>query len=392
MKLTIDDVKTRFIKHLGGEHGSIYASPGRINLIGEHTDYNGGFVFPGAVTQGMIAEIRPNGTRTIRAYSIDLKDYDEFSIDDEKGPNASHFRYIFGVVREMMALGVPVEGFDTAFAGDVPNGAGMSSSAALESCYAFAINDLFGDNKIDKMTLAKVGQATEHKYIGVNCGIMDQFASVHGKKGNLMRLDCRSGEFEYFPWNPQGYKLVLINSCINSCVKHELVGSPYNDRRNSCENVVKHIAAKHPERQIETLRDCTWEDLEEVKDEVGETDTKRAKYVLGEKDRVLAVCDALEAGDYEKVGEMMYQTHEGLSKDYEVSCEELDFLNEVARDCGVTGSRIMGGGFGGCTINLVADELYPNFVETAKAKFKEKYGKSPIVIDVVIGDGSRKLC
>ena len=388
MKLTIDDVKTRFIKHLGGEHGSIYASPGRINLIGEHTDYNGGFVFPGAVTQGMIAEIRPNGTRTIRAYSIDLKDYDEFSIDDEKGPNASHFRYIFGVVREMMALGVPVEGFDTAFAGDVPNGAGMSSSAALESCYAFAINDLFGDNKIDKMTLAKVGQATEHKYIGVNCGIMDQFASVHGKKGNLMRLDCRSGEFEYFPWNPQGYKLVLINSC----VKHELVGSPYNDRRNSCENVVKHIAAKHPERQIETLRDCTWEDLEEVKDEVGETDTKRAKYVLGEKDRVLAVCDALEAGDYEKVGEMMYQTHEGLSKDYEVSCEELDFLNEVARDCGVTGSRIMGGGFGGCTINLVADELYPNFVETAKAKFNEKYGKTPIVIDVVIGDGSRKLC
>ncbi len=388
MKLTIDDVKTRFIKHLGGEHGSIYASPGRINLIGEHTDYNGGFVFPGAVTQGMIAEIRPNGTRTIRAYSIDLKDYDEFSIDDEKGPNASHFRYIFGVVREMMALGVPVEGFDTAFAGDVPNGAGMSSSAALESCYAFAINDLFGDNKIDKMTLAKVGQATEHKYIGVNCGIMDQFASIHGKKGNLMRLDCRSGEFEYFPWNPQGYKLVLINSC----VKHELVGSPYNDRRNSCENVVKHIAAKHPERQIETLRDCTWEDLEEVKDEVGETDTKRAKYVLGEKDRVLAVCDALEAGDYEKVGEMMYQTHEGLSKDYEVSCEELDFLNEVARDCGVTGSRIMGGGFGGCTINLVADELYPNFVETAKAKFKEKYGKTPIVIDVVIGDGSRKLC
>ncbi len=388
MNLTIDDVKTRFIKHLGGEHGSVYASPGRINLIGEHTDYNGGFVFPGAVTQGMIAEIRPNGTRTIKAYSIDMKDYDEFSIDDEKGPNASHFRYIFGVVREMMALGVPVEGFDTAFAGDVPNGAGMSSSAALESCYAFAINDLFGDNKIDKMTLAKVGQATEHKYIGVNCGIMDQFASVHGKKGNLMRLDCRSGEFEYFPWNPQGYKLVLINSC----VKHELVGSPYNDRRNSCENVVKHISAKHPDRKIETLRDCTWEDLEEVKDEVGEIDTKRAKYVLGEKDRVLAVCDALEAGDYEKVGEMMYQTHEGLSKDYEVSCEELDFLNEVARDCGVTGSRIMGGGFGGCTINLVAEELYPNFVETAKKKFAEKYGKQPIVIDVVIGDGSRKLC
>ena len=388
MKLTIDDVRSRFIKHFNGETGSIYAAPGRINLIGEHTDYNGGFVFPGAVTHGMIAEIKPNGTRKVRAYSIDLKDYDEFSIDDEKGPRASHFRYIFGVVREMMALGVPVEGFDTAFAGDVPNGAGMSSSAALESCYAFAINDLFGDNKIDKMTLAKVGQATEHKYIGVNCGIMDQFASVHGKKGNLMRLDCRSGEFEYFPWNPKGYRLVLINSC----VKHELVGSPYNDRRNSCEKVAKAVAAKHPDRKIETLRDTTWEDLEEVKDEVGEVDYKRAKFVLGEKDRVLAVCDALEAGDYEKVGEMMYQTHEGLSKDYEVSCEELDFLNEVARDCSVTGSRIMGGGFGGCTINLVADELYKHFVETAKKEFKAKYGKDPIVIDVVIGDGARKLC
>ncbi len=388
MKLTIDDVRSRFIKHFNGETGSIYAAPGRINLIGEHTDYNGGFVFPGAVTQGMIAEIKPNGTRKVRAYSIDLKDYDEFSIDDEKGPRASHFRYIFGVVREMMALGVPVEGFDTAFAGDVPNGAGMSSSAALESCYAFAINDLFGDNKIDKMTLAKVGQATEHKYIGVNCGIMDQFASVFGKKGNLMRLDCRSGEFEYFPWNPKGYRLVLINSC----VKHELVGSPYNDRRNSCEKVAKAVAAKHPDRKIETLRDTTWEDLDEVKDEVGEVDYKRAKFVLGEKDRVLAVCDALEAGDYEKVGEMMYQTHEGLSKDYEVSCEELDFLNEVARDCSVTGSRIMGGGFGGCTINLVADELYKHFVETAKKEFKAKYGKDPIVIDVVIGDGARKLC
>ena len=388
MKLTIDDVRTRFIKHLGGEPGSVYASPGRINLIGEHTDYNGGFVFPGAVTQGMIAEIRPNGTRTIRAYSIDLKDYDEFSIDDEKGPNASHFRYIFGVAREMMALGVPVEGFDTAFAGDVPNGAGMSSSAALESCYAFAINDLFGDNKIDKMTLAKVGQATEHKYIGVNCGIMDQFASVHGKKGNLMRLDCRSGEFEYFPWNPQGYKLVLINSC----VKHELVGSPYNDRRNSCENVVKHIAAKHPDRKIETLRDCTWEDLEEVKDEVGEVDTKRAKYVLGEKDRVLAVCDALIAGDYETVGQKMYETHYGLSKEYEVSCEELDYLNDIAKENGVTGSRIMGGGFGGCTINLVRADLYNKFIADAKKKFAAKYGHEPEVIDVVIGDGSRKLC
>ncbi len=381
MKLTIDDVRSRFIKHLGGEPGSVYASPGRINLIGEHTDYNGGFVFPGAVQQGIIAEIRPNGTRNVRAYSIDMKDYVEFSLDDEKGPNATHFRFIYGVAREMMKLGVPVEGFDTAFAGDVPNGAGMSSSAALESCYAFAINDLFYDNKIEKMELARVGQRTEHNYIGVNCGIMDQFASIHGKAGNLMRLDCRSGEFKYYPWNPKGYKLVLINSC----VKHELKGSPYNDRRRSCENVAKALG-------IETLRDADWDMLESVKDKISEEDYKRAKYVIGEYYRVLAVCDALEAGDYETVGEKMYETHAGLSKDYEVSCEELDFLNDIARDCGVTGSRIMGGGFGGCTINLVKTELYDTFVRRAVSLFKEKYGKSPVVIDVVIGDGSRKLC
>ena len=387
MKLTIDDVRSRFVKHLGGEEpGSVYASPGRINLIGEHTDYNGGFVFPGAVEQGMIAEVRPNGTRKVRAYAIDLKDYDEFDIDDEKGPNGTHFRYIYGVVREMMALGVPVEGFDTAFAGDVPLGSGMSSSAALESTFAYALNDLFGENKIDKMTLAKVGQATEHKYIGVNCGIMDQFISVHGKKGNLVRLDCRSGEFAYFPWRPKGYRLLLVNSC----VKHELVGSPYNDRRKSCEDVVAEISKFKP--GVETLRDCTWEDLDKVKDAVGEVNYRRAKFVLGEVDRVLAVCEALEADDYETVGEKMYETHDGLSKDYEVSCEELDFLVDVARDCGVTGARIMGGGFGGCSINLVRNELYSTFVEQVQKQFKDKFGKECKIIDVVIGDGSRKLC
>ncbi len=386
MRLTIDDVRSRFIKHFDGTTGSVYASPGRINLIGEHTDYNNGFVFPGAVQQGMIAEIKPNGTRNVNAYSIDLKDKVTFSLDDPEGPSATWARYIFGVCREMMALGVPVEGFNTAFAGDVPLGAGMSSSAALESCFAFACNDLWGNNKIEKMELARVGQRTEHKYIGCNCGIMDQFASVFGKAGSLMRLDCRSGEFAYFPWNPKGYKLVLVNSC----VKHQLAGSPYNDRRLSCERVAAVIAKHHSE--VETLRDANYDYLEEVKSEVSEEDYKRAKYVIGEVDRVLKVCDALEEGDYETVGQMMYATHYGLSKEYEVSCEELDFLNDVAKDCGVTGSRIMGGGFGGCTINLVSNELYDNFVKTAKEKFQAKYGKEPIIIDVVIGDGSRKLC
>lgn len=386
MKLTIEDVRSRFIEHFDGTTGSIYASPGRINLIGEHTDYNGGFVFPGAVQQGVIAEIKPNGTRKVRAYSIDLKDYAEFSLDDEKGPSATHFRFIFGVCREMMKLGVAVEGFNTAFAGDVPLGAGMSSSAALESTFAFAVNDLFADNKIDKFTLAKVGQATEHNYIGCNCGIMDQFASVFGKAGSLMRLDCRSLQYKYFPFDPKGYKLVLLNSC----VKHDLASSAYNDRRKSCENVVAAIKKHHPE--VDLLRDATYDMLNEVLSEVSEEDALRAKYVIGEKYRVLEVCVALEEGDYEEVGKKMFETHYGLSKEYEVSCPEIDFLNDVAKSCGVTGSRIMGGGFGGCTINLVTDELYANFIETAKKAYKEKFGKEPIVIDVVIGDGARKLC
>ena len=386
--MDIEFVRSRFIKHFDGKTGNIYASPGRINLIGEHTDYNGGFVFPGAVDKGIMAEIRPNGLNTIIAYSIDLKDKVEFKVDDPVGPRATWARYIYGIVQEMRKLGVDVKGFNTAFAGDVPLGAGMSSSAALESCFAFALNDLFGGNKVSKWDLVLAGQATEHRYVGVNCGIMDQFASVFGQKGKLMRLDCRSREFEYFPFDPKGYKLVLLNSK----VKHELKGSPYNDRRNSCENVVRAIAAAHPEGHFETLRDCTWEQLDEVRATVGEEDYKRAHFVLGEKDRVLAVSDALEKGDYETVGQKMYETHEGLSKEYEVSCEELDFLNEIAKADGVTGSRIMGGGFGGCTINLVKDEVYDTFIADAKEKFSAKYGHEPVVIPVVIGDGSRKIC
>ena len=387
--IAIEEVRSRFIKHFDGKTGNIYASPGRINLIGEHTDYNGGFVFPGAVDKGIVAEMRVNGTEDmIMAYAIDLKDRVDFHLNDPAGPRTSWARYIYGISKEMQKLGVPVKGFNIAFSGDVPLGAGMSSSAAMESCFACGLNDLFGDNKVSKWDIVLAGQATEHNYCGVNCGIMDQFASVFGQAGKLMRLDCNTREFEYFPFNPQGYRLVLLNSC----VKHELAGSPYNDRRNSCENVAKAVQKRHPERVIETLRDCSWEDLQEVRADVSAEDIQRATFVLGEKDRVLAVCDALVKGDYEEVGKQMYLTHQGLSKDYEVSCEELDFLNDIAKANGVTGSRIMGGGFGGCTINLVKDELYDTFIADAKQKFSAKYGHEPKVIDVVIGDGSRKIC
>ena len=386
--MDIEFVRSRFIKHFDGQTGNIYFSPGRINLIGEHTDYNGGFVFPGAVDKGIMAEVRPNGTNTIMCYSIDLKDRVEFKVDDPEGPRATWARFIYGMVQEFKALGVDVKGFNIAFAGDVPLGAGMSSSAAMESCFGCALNDLFADNKISKWDIVLAGQATEHKYIGVNCGIMDQFASVFGQKGKLMRLDCRSREFEYFPFNPEGYKLVLVNSK----VKHELVGSPYNDRRRSCENVVAAMAKHFPDRKFETLRDATWDDLEAVKDVVSAEDYKRAHFVLGEKERVLAVCDALVAGDYKTVGQKMYETHYGLSKEYEVSCEELDFLNDVAKENGVTGSRIMGGGFGGCTINLVKDNVYDKFIADVTEKFNAKYGHAPEVYPVVISDGSHKVC
>ena len=386
--MEIDYVRSRFVKHFDGQTGNVYASPGRINLIGEHTDYNGGFVFPGAIDKGIMCEIRPNGTNKGMAYSIDLKDRVEFDIDDEKGPKASWARYLYGIVQEMKKRGVDVKGFNTAFAGDVPLGAGLSSSAALESCYAYALNDLFGENKVSKWDMVLAGQATEHNYCGVNCGIMDQFASVFGMEGKLMRLDCRSREFEYFPFDPKGYRLVLVDSV----VKHELASSAYNDRRKSCENVVAALQKKYPEKTIETLRDADWDMLNAVKDEVSEEDMKRATFVLGEKDRVLAVCDALNAGDYETVGKKMYETHHGLSKEYEVSCEELDYLNDIARENGVTGSRIMGGGFGGCTINLVKEDLYDHFIADVKKKYAERYGKEPKIYDVVIKDGSRKIC
>ena len=369
---------------LYGADGILYASAGRINLIGEHTDYNGGYVFPGAIDCGIVAAIKPNGTDRVKAYSLDYDEACEFGLEEADKPEKAWACYIFGVCRETIKRGGKVAGFDTVFAGDVPLGAGLSSSAALESTFAFALNNLNG-NGIDKFELAKIGQSTEHNYCGVMCGIMDQFASVFGKKGSLIRLNCKTLEYKYFPFDPQGYRLVLIDSC----VKHELASSAYNKRRASCENAAAAIRKNHPE--VEFLSDAKRVWLDEVRDEIPGEDFLRAEYVIGEVQRVLDVCDALERGDYETVGEMMYQTHFGLSRLYEVSCEELDFLNKLARKCDVTGSRVMGGGFGGCTINLVKNELYDHFIAEAKTQFEAKFGHAPKVYDVVISDGARKL-
>lgn len=363
--------------------GIVYTSPGRINLIGEHTDYNGGFVLPGAIDKAMYCIIKPNDTSDkIRAYAMDLSEMAEF---DLKTPPVKQWaKYIFGVCQEMIKREAKLHGFDCVFAGDVPLGAGMSSSAALESCFGFAINDLFNCG-FDRFELAKIGKATEHNYVGVKCGIMDQFASCFGKEGSLIRLDCRTLEYEYVPFDPKGYRLVLINTC----VAHELASSAYNKRRESCENAASYIRKYHPE--VELLRDANLDMLKEVANEVSAEDYMRAEFVIEEIQRLQDACEALKNGDYETVGKKMYETHIGLSRKYEVSCAELDFLNDVARQCGVTGSRVMGGGFGGCTINLVKDELHDGFIKRATEAYEQKFKIKPKVYDVVIKDGARKL-
>ena len=378
-------IQSKF-NELFGQGGHLYASAGRINLIGEHTDYNGGYVFPGAIDKALMAQIAPNGTDKVRAFSLDYNEMCEFGLNEEDKPSKAWACYIFGVCRETLKRGGKVQGFDTVFAGDVPLGAGLSSSAALESCFAYAIDQINGHG-FDRFELAKIGQSTEHNYCGVKCGIMDQFASCFGKAGCLIRLNCKTLEYKYFPFDPEkaGYRLVLVDSC----VKHELASSAYNKRRASCENAAAAIRKNHPE--VEFLSDSKRVWLEEVREQIPEEDFLRAEYVIGEVQRVLDVCDALERGDYEIAGEMMYQTHFGLSRLYEVSCEELDFLNKLARKMDVTGSRVMGGGFGGCTINLVKKELYDDFVKAATEQFTAKFCHAPKIYDVVISDGARMV-
>lgn len=367
--------------------GDLFFAPGRINLIGEHTDYNGGFVLPGAVDKGITVEISPNGSRIVKVLAIDISpknNYAEFNLDSSFQPEQHWANYVFGVCMEMQKRGIKVGGFDAAFSGDVPLGAGMSSSAALESAFAVAINKLFASNLLDRFELAKIGQATEHNYCGIKCGIMDQFASLFGKENCLIRLDCRSMEYDYFPFDPKGYKLILINSG----VKHTL-GTEYNDRRESCEKIVEMMSKSYP--HVESLRDVTLNMLKTIKDEADETDYKRAKYIVEEKERVLDVCNALNEGNYELVGKKMYETHWGLSRDFTVSCEELDFLVTLAQENGVTGSRIMGGGFGGCTINLVRDTLENSFISLAKRQFFKKYGQAPTIHPIVISEGAKQI-
>ena len=377
-------IKSKF-SELFGTGGTLYTSPGRINLIGEHTDYNGGFVLPGAIDKAMYCMIQPNGSDRVKAFALDLNESSEFSLKTEEDKPAEGWaKYIFGVCREMIKKGKTIPGFNIVISGDVPLGAGMSSSAALECAVGFALNDQFGLG-FSLQEIALMGQATEHNYVGVKCGIMDQFISCLGKEGSLLRLDCRSLEYEYVPFKPSGYQLVLLNTGVS----HELASSAYNKRRESCERVVAEIAKTYPE--VKLLRDASMKQLKEVKGKVSDEDYMRAEFVIEEIQRLLDTCEALKVDDFTTVGNKMYETHEGLSKKYEVSCKELDFLNDQAKKWGVTGSRVMGGGFGGCTINLVKDDKVETFVKNASDAYEKAFGFRPKVYDVVIKNGARKL-
>ncbi len=381
----MNNIQRKF-KELFGGQAAVYASPGRVNLIGEHTDYNEGFVLPGAIDKAMFLAIRPNGGKQVNVFSIDYDEMVTFLPSKEKLPE--HWaNYILGVVMELKETGAETGGFDSVFGGDIPLGAGLSSSAALESVFAFALNDLFGLGK-SRAELARIGQLAEHHYAGVRCGIMDQFASLQGQAGKLIKLDCRSLEFERIPFDPQaaGYRLVLIDTM----VKHSLASSEYNVRRQQCEAGVAVVRQKHP--SVISLRDISPEMLDESKSLMEPIVFQRCQYVIEENIRLLRACDALRHNDLPTFGQMMTGSHEGLRHKFEVSCVELDFLADLAaRTPGMLGARMMGGGFGGCTINLVSTAAHDAFIEEATGNFEKQFGLKPKVYDVVISEGARKL-
>ncbi len=379
----ITKIQEEFKKRYG-DGALVYASPGRVNLIGEHTDYNLGFVLPGAIDKSIYLALKPNDGKISRLYSVDYDATVNVDLNGEQ-PKEQWASYIYGVVQEMKKRGANVPAFDCVFGGDVPLGAGLSSSAALECVTGFAINELYNLG-FDRKDLAVIGQMTEHNYIGVKCGIMDQFASLFGEKGKVIRLDCRSMEYVLEPFNPVGYKVVLIDSM----VKHTLASSEYNVRRAQCEVGVS-IVAKHAEG-IESLRDVTMDMLNTYQSEMDEMVYRRCRYVIEENQRLIDGCKALSDGDYNLFGTKMFGSHDGLSKDYEVSCKELDFIANIGRNTdGVLGARMMGGGFGGCVINVVKDAAYDAYVDDIKNKFNAEFNMAPRVIDVVIGDGARRL-
>lgn len=367
MKKELANQSIAFFQDAFGSHPQyICFSPGRINIIGEHIDYNDGFVLPAAIDKYICMVISESDDMNCSIVAGDISDRYDFSLTEKVVPSEKMWaNYFLGVVAQLQEKRLPIRGFRMAFTSNIPMGAGLSSSAAVECGLAYSLNEMFG-LAIDKEDLALIGQKAEHTFVGVMCGIMDQFASVFGKKENVIKLDCNTLEYEYHPAHFKGYKLLLLDSQ----VKHELQESEYNARRQQVEDGLAIIRAAFP--QVKTFRDVTEEQVLACREKLGETIFKRCLYVVYEMQRVDEAVKALDASDIRKLGELMYETHDGLSNEYEVSCAETDFLvNAVRNDERVAGARMMGGGFGGCTLNIVEE----GHVEDVITKVSEAYQK-----------------
>ncbi|MCC9169205.1 galactokinase, partial [Pontibacter harenae] len=360
----------------------VVRSPGRVNLIGEHTDYNEGFVLPAAINKEIFFALAPNGTDTLRFFSHDLGESAEFGLNGVSRSDIGWANYLLGVVAQLQGAGLEVRGFDLVFGGNVPIGAGLSSSAAVECGLAFALNHVFGLG-LERFEMVKMAQRAEHAYAGVMCGIMDQFASMFGRRDHAVKLDCRSLAYEYYPLDMSGYRIVLCDTQ----VKHSLASSEYNTRRRECEQGVAILNKHYPE--VRSLRDATLQMLERHQSEFDPVVYRRCRYVVSENGRVEEACGHLQRGEMEAFGERMYASHEGLQHDYEVSCPELDFLVDQSRgDEAVLGARMMGGGFGGCTINLVRTEQVERFTERMGRAYGQEYGVELKTYIADIVDGS----
>lgn len=385
MKRLIDNVFSEFNRRFGNDPILVKA-PGRVNLIGEHTDYNEGFVLPAAIDKVIILGFAPNQSKKIRLHSVDMEESCEVDLTKDLEKSDYHWAdYILGVVDQLQKRGEIIQGFDCVFGGDIPIGAGLSSSAALEGGVVLGLSKLF-ELSISKTEMAEIGQAAENHFVGMQCGIMDQFANIQGKEGHALKLDCRSLEFELYPFRRSDIKIILCDTNVH----RELTSSEYNIRRQQCEEGVQVMKKYYPE--VKSLRDLDMPTLKKHMGDFNPTVFQRCKFVLKENDRVEAACEALTNNDLETFGKLMYESHYGLRDLYEVSCKELDALVEIAETLdGVFGSRMMGGGFGGCTINLVKEEFVDEFISSMEAQYSEKVGDGLELYQASISDGTKQI-
>ncbi|QPH39575.1 galactokinase [Pedobacter endophyticus] len=379
--MNLQDLKSKF-KALYNAEPLLVRSPGRINIIGEHTDYNDGFVMPAAIDKAIYVGISKRDDNEVHLFSASYQQSDVSSVTDLKKSENEWANYILGVADQIQKRGYKFGGFNFYIDGDVPLGAGLSSSAAVECATGYALDQLFGLN-IEKMDIALIGQKAEQTFAGVNCGIMDQFASVFGKKDHATMLDCRSMEYSYIPLKLDGYKLVLLNTN----VKHSLSDSAYNKRRASCEQGVAWVKEQYAD--VTSLRDVDMAMLDNcVKAKDKEVYTK-CKFVIEEIERLQKAAEELKNGNLKALGKLMLETHEGLSADYEVSCAELDFLVDCVKPLDeVLGARMMGGGFGGCTINIIKEEKIPRLIEELTLKYEQQFGLKLGAYVVTTDDGT----